>query len=205
MIRINLLSSYKDYAAVQGSGGAAIFDEDERKQIIIDIAKRVAILAIGPVGLYIYEAQTIPVLTEAKHQADLKYDELKKFNDGKENSANEIKRYEDEQTRFNAQMDFINKIQADKLNEYKLFQHLKATTPATVWLNKLTLSNNNLNILGEATEPTDIAIFIDKLQNADFIATLVPANQSKSPDYHKTGVTTTLFELNATLKAGFGK
>ncbi len=205
MIKINLLSSYKDYAASQGVSGAAIFDEDEKKQILLDVTKRLAILAIGPLGLYIYEMQTIPVLTEARTQAEVKHDELKKFNDSKQGSAEEIKRYEDEQARFNAQMDFINKIQADKLNEYKLFQHLKATTPATVWVNKLNLNNNNLNITGESVDRADISIFINKLQNADFIATLVPADQSNMANYRETGVNTTTFEINATLKAGFGK
>ena len=107
MIKINLLSSYKDYAAAQGAGGVAVFDDDERKQILIEMGKRLAILAIGPLGLYIYEAQSIPVLNETKHQAEVKYENLKKENDGHEGSANEIKRYEEQQTRFNAQMDFI--------------------------------------------------------------------------------------------------
>lgn len=205
MIKINLLSSYKDYAAAKGAGSGLILDEDEKKQLAIDISKRLAILAIGPLGLYIYEAQTIPVLIQNREQAAAQFEELKKFNDSKQNSAEEIKRYEDEQTRFNAQMDFINKIQADKLNEYKLFQHLKDTTPASVWINKLSLRENNLAISGEATDPSEISIFTNKLQNADFIATLVPSSQNVNFNYKETGINTTQFEINATLKAGFGK
>lgn len=203
MIRINFLSSFKD--AGNQVGGVALFDEDERRAIMIAIAKRLAVLAIGPVALSVYEAQTIPVLMEKKRQADVQLEELKKFNDSKQGSAEEIKRYEDELAKFNAQGDFINKIQADKLNEYKLFRHLKESTPQTVWVDSLSLTENVLQITGESIDANDITEFQEKLSNSDFIVSLVPLDQKTRDNAFETGATVTVFQVKATLKTGTGK
>jgi type IV pilus assembly protein PilN len=203
VIRINFLSSFKDANALQG--GVALFDEDERRQIIIAMAKRLAILAIGPIALSIYEMQTIPVLLEKKKQAEVRLDELKKFNDSKQGLAEEIKKYEDELAKFNAQGDFINKIQADKLNEYKLFTHLKQSTPASVWIDNLSLTDNILQISGEAVNPADIAQFQEKLSNSDFILNLTPLDQKTKDNAYDGGSSVTLFQLKATLKTGGAK
>jgi len=200
VIKINFLSSFKD--AGGGVQGVALFDEDERKAIMIAIAKRLAILAIGPVALYVYEMQTIPVLEENKRQAETQLNELRLFNQSKQGSAEEIKRYEDELAKFNAQGDFINKIQADKLNEYKLFSHLKQSTPNTVWIDTLTLTENVLQISGRATDANDITEFQEKLSNSDFIVSLVPLEQKTLDNAFETGATVTVFQVKATLKTG---
>ncbi|MCC2679005.1 MAG: fimbrial assembly rane protein [Pseudobdellovibrio sp.] len=200
MIKINFLSSFKD--AGGGVQGVALFDEDERRAIMIAIAKRLAILAIGPVALYVYEMQTIPVLEENKRQAENQLNELRLFNQSKQGSAEEIKRYEDELAKFNAQGDFINKIQADKLNEYKLFSHLKQSTPNTVWIDTLTLTENVLQISGRSTDANDITEFQEKLSNSDFIVSLVPLEQKTLDNAFETGASVTVFQVKATLKTG---
>lgn len=202
MIKINFLISYKDYAAAQGVGGVAIYDEDERKQILIDLSKRLLIIALGPLGLYIYEMQTIPVLTQKKVEMQAKLTELNSFIESKQGIAQQIQSYQDEMARFSAQMDFINKIQADKLNEYKLFIHLKDATPPTVWINKLDLRDNSLIVVGESVDPAAITQFMERLANTDFISNLVPVSQDTKQNYQDSGVDTTLFQIKANLNVG---
>ena len=197
MIRINFIASFRDYAQSQGAVG--IYDEDERRLIMTEVAKRLAIMAIGPLGLFIYEMQTIPVLQQNLKDAETKYTELKKFNDSKQGLAQEIIKYEDEQARFNAQMDFINKIQADKVNEYKLFRHLKDATPATVWINKLTLTKNILVLNAESVDPQDINKFSERLSNTDFTSNPTVKNRITQANYMESGAETTTFEVEATL------
>ena len=204
MIKINFLTSFKDYAAAQG-GGVAMFDEDERNKILIDLAKRVAVIAIGPLGLYIYEMQTIPVLIAKRTEKETQLDEIKKFNESKKGLAAEIKKYEEESARFSAQADFIIKIQADKLNEYRLFRHLKDSTPRTVWITDLQLSGDTLLVSGESVDPADITIFTENLVKSDFIASLQPIGQGTKENYQDSGVTTTTFQFKAALKAGATK
>lgn len=204
MIKINLLSSYKENTATAGSslgggGGGYVSDDDEKKQLLKDVAVRLLILSIGPIGLYAYEAYHIPVLSEQQAKLTQQYNELKQFNDSKQALNEEIKKYEDEQRRFNAQMDFINKIASDKLNEYKLFTLLKVSTPESVWIKKLSLDKNVVKISAESNNTAEIEKFITQLSNADFIKDLVPLNQTNTPSYKDTGIPTTSFEIQAEL------
>ena len=200
MIKINFLNSFKDYAGAQAAG-AVLFDEDERNLILKEVGKRLAIIALGPIGLLVYELQTIPTLEAKKVDAEKRLAELVAFNDKHKDTAQEIKKYEDEETRFKAQMDFITKIQEDKLNEYKLFRHLKDSTPQTVWVNSLELNENTLTIDGESVDAGDITQFIDKLSNSDFIVNLIPLSQATKANYQNSGSDTAVFQVKATLKS----
>ena len=208
MIKINLLTSYIEGAKDGGGGGLGLSfggDDEGGQQVGLDFGKRVAVLLIGPIGLFVYESQTIPVLQAKLSEATVKHSELKQFNDSKQNLTLEIKKYETEQARFNAQMDFINKIDNDKVNEYRLFEHLKSSTPSNVWVTKLELIDNNLTIAAESDDPKDIATFIQRLSNAEFISNLVPMNQTSKKNFSNTDVTTTVFTVKAQLNAGAGK
>lgn len=208
MIKINLLTSYIEGAKDAGGGGLNLSfggDDEGRQQAGLDFGKRVAVLLIGPLGLYIYEAQTIPVLQTTLAEATVKYSELKQFNDSKQDLVLKIKKYETEQAHFNAQMDFINKIDNDKVNEYRLFEHLKSSTPANVWVTALKLYDNNLTIEAESDDPKDIATFIQRLSNAEFISNLVPMSQTSKKNFSNTDVTTTVFKVQAQLNATTGK
>lgn len=208
MIRVNLLASYIEGAKDGGAGISFGGDEDgggSSQQVAVDLVKRVMVVLIGPVGLLLYESQTIPALQAKLEEATAMHAELKQFNDSKQNLTQEIKKYETEQARFNAQMDFINKIDSDKVNEYRLFEHLKSSTPSNVWVTKLDLVDNNLTIAAESDDPKDIATFIQRLSNADFVSNLVPLNQTSKKNFAGTDVTTTVFTVKAQLNATTGK
>lgn len=200
MIKINLLESYA-VATKSLGGGDFTIDDGDNNQIIKDLAKRIFILVIGPLGLILYEGQTIPVLQAKLADETQKYNEFKQFNDSKQGLTQEIKKYETEQSRFNAQMDFINKIDHDKVNEYRLFEHLKISTPENVWVTRLELEKHNLTIQAESDDPKEIAAFIQRLSNADFITNLIPLNQTTKKNFSDTDVTTTIFTVKAQLNA----
>lgn len=202
MIKINLLNSYKETAAnaAGASGGMSLMsDDEEKRKIYIDFMKRAVVLVIGPLGLYLYEGQIIPELQAALNESNSKFQELKSFNDSKQGLAEEIKKYEAEQSRFKAQTDFINKIDRDKVNEYRLFEHLKNSTPDNVWINKLELLGNSLTINAESDNAKEIEKFIQRLSNTDFIKNLIPTNQVNKKNFADTDVSTTLMTLKAEL------
>ena len=207
MIRINLLTSYIEGAKDAGGGGMSFGggDDEGGQKLGLDLGKRALVLIIGPLGLFIYESQTIPALQATLAETTIKYAERKQFNDSKQNLTQEIKKYETEQARFNAQMDFINKIDNDKVNEYRLFEHLKSSTPGNVWVTRLELQDSNLTISAESDDPKDIATFIQRLSNAEFISNLVPMNQTSKKNFANTDVTTTVFTVKAQLNAATGK
>lgn len=202
MIKINLLNSYKEMASNSGggSGGMSLMsDDEEKRKIYLDFLKRVVVVTIGPLGLYLYEGQIIPDLQTVLNETNARYAELKQFNDSKQGLAEEIKKYEAEQARFTAQTDFINKIDRDKVNEYRLFEHLKNSTPDNVWINRLELQGNSLTINAESDNAKEIEKFIQRLSNADFIKNLIPTSQTNKKNFADTDVSTTLMTLKAEL------
>lgn len=202
MIRINLLTSYIEVARIGGIGSLIQSDDEEMKALYRSVALRMFVFLIGPLGLYIYETQTLPVLQIKINELNQQYNEAKQFNDNKQGLAEEIKKYEVEQSRFNAQMDFINKIDRDKVNEYKLFEHLKTSTPQSVWINKLELQGNSLLMNLESDQANEIEKFIQRLSNSDFIKNLIPLNQSNRKGFAGTDISTTVFTVKAELVSG---
>lgn len=197
MIRINLLTSYNE---TNKSGGVSTEGvSDENKTILKEAVKRIFVFAIGPVGLIVYESNKIPELEAKLRETDGKFQEAKQFNDSKQNLAQEIKKYEDIQARFNAQMDFINQIDRDKINEYRLLTLIKNSTPEKVWINKLSVLGNNLSINAESSEAKELEKFMAKLSESDFITQVRPNSQTDKKDFAGSGIQTTVFEITAVL------
>lgn len=197
MIRINLLTSYNE---TNKSGGISTEGvSDENKTILKEAIKRVFVFAIGPIGLIIYESNKIPELEAKLRETNSKFEEAKQFNDSKQNLAQEIKKYEDIQAKFNAQMDFINQIDRDKINEYRLLTLIKNSTPEKVWINKLSVIGNNLTINAESADAKELEGFMAKLSESDFITQVRPNSQTDKKDFAGSGVETTVFEITANL------
>ncbi len=195
MIKINLLRSFgsgatESYAASSSSG-------DDRGQFMAQAAKRIAIVVLGPAALLIYEMQSIPVLQKKVQTIKAELAETQTFNQSKSGLAAEIKKYEEEQAKINAQMNFINKIARDKINEFKLFQHLQNSTPESVWINQLEFKDNILTINVESDVPEDLNKFSVRLSNTEFLTNIVPTDQSIKLDPFAIGVNTTTQNLKA--------
>lgn len=194
MIKINLLKSFT-------SGGSESFASlgasSDRDQLLIDSMKRIAIILIGPAALYIYEGQAIPVLQHKLTTVQNELAETTAFNQSKSGLAAEIKKYEEEQAKINAQMNFINRIARDKINEFKLFQHLQSATPESVWINRLEFRDNELSLNAESDVPEDLNKFSVRLSNADFLTNIIPIDQDIKADPFGVGVATTSQNLKA--------
>ena len=199
MIKINLLNSYKQLTNVESEGGAFLAGDqegDERK-IVTDFVKNIVLASIGPLGLFYYELQNISSLQEKYNEISVRFNELKNFNDSKTGLAEEIKKYVDQQSRFVAQADFITKIDADKVNEYQLFQHLKNLTPQSVWIEKLELNNNSLMIRAQSDVGTEIDSFVQKLSSAEVISSLAVLNRSTKSGFAETDIEITTVNIKA--------
>lgn len=199
MIKINLLVPYKE---LNKSGGVSTDGvSDESKVLLKEALKRIFIFAIGPICLVVYESNNIPELQTKLRQTDAKLQEAKQFNDSKQNLAQEIKKYEDIQSKFNAQMDFINQIDKDKVNEYKLLTLIKNSTPEKVWINKLSVAGSSLSINAESADVKELEKFMAKMTESDFLTQVKPTTQTDKKDFMGTGIHTTVFEITALLSS----
>lgn len=179
--------------------GASDFytDNSSRDQVLKAVFLRAIVLAIGPGALYLYEGAIIPELQAKLAAANAAVAEAQQFIDSKKGLASEIKKYEEEQSKFNSQMNFINQISKDKVNEFKLFQHLQASTPESVWVNKLEFRDNELALEAESDVPTDLSTFLERLSNAEFLTNIIPVKQDIKQDPFQIGITTTTMSLKA--------
>lgn len=195
MIKINLLKNFND----AGFSSSISTDEDEKKKLILDFSKRAIVLLIGPLGMYAYEMIHLPEIKQKLNEINASIAELRQFNDSKQGLAEEIKKYEEEQNRFNAQTDFINKISKDKENEYKFFKHLKDSISDNVWITKLEFRSNVITIAAETDDTAELNKFTQKLSSVDFLINVVPLNQKTIKDYKETGVAVTTLSIRAQL------
>ena len=195
MIKINLL---KTYAMESSSDGESYFSsDDDKKRTFVNFAKRATVLFIGPLALIGYESQTIPELQRQMQAVDNTLNETRQFIESKKGLADEIKKYQQEQAKINLQMNFIDQVSKDKLNEYKLFQHLQKVTPETIWVTRLEFKGINISISGETDAAVDIAKFMERLASAEFLTNVSPVSQDVKNDAFGLGISTTTFSVKA--------
>lgn len=195
MIKINLLKSF----ATGGTSDnyAAMVSASDRDQALIQTTKRLGLVVLGPLGLFLYEMQALPQLEKKVTAVQTEVNETIAFNQSKSGLAAEIKKYEDEQKKINAQMQFVNKIARDKINELKLFQHLQFTTPENVWINRLEFKDNMLAMNIESDAPSELDKFSELLTNSGFLSNVIPIGQQIQIDPFGIGVNTVRQDLKA--------
>lgn len=197
MIKINLLKTF--ISAGQDDDFA---QDDEKKQVYVGFAKRLVLVLIGPLGLYLYENSQIPEFKNQISQIQVKIADLKQFNDKKKGLAEEIKKFEEDQAKLNTQMNFMKQITNDKINELKLFKYLQDNIPESVWVNKLELKGTELSLSAEGDVDSDINRFIEKLGGATFLVGVSPANQEAKNNSLGKGIKTKTFNIKASFAAG---
>ena len=198
MIRINLLKYYATLDSNEGFFG----EEEEKKKIYVDFLKRLVVTLIGPLAFFLYETAQIPEYKSQIAQLTATIADLKQFNEKKKGLAEEIKKYEEDQNKLNAQMNFMRKLSNEKINELKLFIYLQSHIPESVWINKLELVGTDLTLNAESDTPAEITKFLEQLSAAPFLTGVSPLNQETKPDSIGPGVTTTTFNVKANFTSG---
>jgi len=202
VIRINLLKSFT--ASSGGDAFATLSASGDRDQMIMQAAKRLSIVLLGPAALFFYEGHAIPLLQAKLAAIQAELAETTTFNQSKSGLATEIKKYEEEQAKINAQMNFVSKIARDKINEFKLFQHLQSSTPESVWVNRLEFKDNVLTLNIESDIPEDLNKFSVRLSNTEFLINIIPTDQSIKVDAFGIGINTTTQNLKAQFNSEAG-
>lgn len=195
MIRINLLKSFVGGGTSENY--AAMVSSSDRDAALIQAGKRLVLIVLGPIILYFYEMQALPLLSQKEAALQAELAETSAFNQSKSGLAAEIKKYEDELSKINAQMAFVNKIARDKINELKLFQHLQYTTPENVWVNKMEFKDNILKLSVESDVPSELDKFSELLTNSGFLSNVTPEGQSIQMDPFGVNVNTVKQDLKA--------
>lgn len=174
MIRVNLIKnrSGSSKSASPSSAAFSAAESDIRRDAIV----RIFIMMIFPIGLWYYESENIPELRSRVNKLTIEHDQLKKHNAQLSSRASEIKKLKEEQTKIEAQINRILKLSKDRLTEIKVIEAVQNQISERIWLTKMEIANQKLNITGIAMGDYELSGFLETLTNSAFYSDVLLKN-----------------------------
>jgi Tfp pilus assembly protein PilN len=194
MIRVNLLKNFSG-ATVSPTGtiapSATSIETFEVRGdgFTPDLLVKCALLVV-PLILIIsfdyYEINqrqyTLATATSELAQAKQKLESLKP-------QVEAVTKFKENKKQLQTKIDVIRNISKERLKNVKALDALQSIIPAKVWLNKLTLKDNHVTMDGSAIEDSDVATFMQGLEESVFFAGVilksVESEKSKEGVYKK--------------------
>lgn len=190
MIKINIL---KDFT---GGSSEDLIQIEEQENIKINLAKRLLVVALGPVALFGYELYRIPILEDQLKvlEADLSKDRA--FNQKRAPIRAEIEKWKKDQSRLDKQIEFLRMIEQERHVSRDIILQIQKIIPDQVWIKSITAETKTLIIEGEGVDQADILEFNRRLENLSFLrdVTLPAVNPITAGS---SGVTTYSYEFRA--------
>jgi len=167
VIKINL-------ATKGGSSGAAVdvveasFDlgsSEIQKQGLI----KLFIILLGPLGLLVWQNQNLPAKQMAVNQKQKILNELTRKNESAKSAVEEIKKYKADEARLREQIKTIEGLRADRMREVRILDLIQREIPERMWLAKIEMKENKMNISGFAAADAELTQFMDTLSGSTFL------------------------------------
>lgn len=196
MIKINLSSSKLAGPAAAsgfGSGESYAIPEEVRK----DAFKKLVLLLVGPLALYIYENQNVPAklqILDAKNQT---LSQLQSYNEKQAASVAEIKQFKEDEALIETRISALEKIAKDRHKEIRVLDLLQTIIPEKAWLTKVEINPEKINIEGMALTDYEVSTFLDSLTKSAF---LLDVNLVSSSEFSQDGVNLKKYEINCLLE-----
>ena len=179
MIKINLLPVKEDKLIAEAKGFIAI--------CVISIAVVVVLVFLNSSLLAEREAESRARIAEADEEiAKLK------------NIMGEIKNLKDKKAKLQEKMDMIIKLQEQNIGPVRVLDELSLKIPSNkIWVDKLTIKGNKLELDGKTLENQEVANFMKQLENSLFFSNINLKKVTK--DKVVQGVTVLSYGLNTTV------
>lgn len=197
MIKINLATNSP---ALNGTGGSVPAEdafvelssaETQRQGLI-----RIFIILIGPIALYLWQIQNLPIKMETQNQKQRAYDELVAKNNKAKSAVEEIKKFKVSQAKLQEQINTIDNLRKDRMREVRLLDMIQKDIPEHMWLTKVELKEGNMIISGNAANDSDLTQLMDSLSKSIF---LKEVNLIKTNEKIIEGTALKEFSINCTL------
>jgi len=191
MIKINLLTSF-------GTSSSEVLQQiDDQKNIQITFIKKISVMLLGILALFIYEQYTVPKLTEEQRTLQAQLTELSTFNLKKEDLKVEIEKYENDRIRLNRQTEFLQKIQRERALSVQFLQKIKKLIPQGVWLTSIKVEGLQIEIKGESDSEKEVNDFNMKLAGLNFLKDVIVLSIELKPAAPTVRVPIKTFEMKA--------
>jgi len=192
MIRINLASSIGGTAAASPTSGELPASDIQRQGAI-----RLVIIMLVPFAMYAYELQSLPDLRSRLESKRTVLQTLTEKNEQAKTAVEEIKKFKEDQSRLQRQIDTLEGLRKERLREVKILDNLQKDIPSKVWLTRIDLQASKLAISGLTAADTELSIFMEGLSKSIF---LKQVNLVRSSEVSSETGTTKAFDISCDLE-----
>ncbi|MGZ3771405.1 MAG: PilN domain-containing protein [Bdellovibrio sp.] len=196
MIKINLASSGVGIvkgAPLGSSTGVFQTGSDTRKEAF----KRLVLLFVGPLALYIYEQQNVPAKIADLNTKQKVLNDLSAYNAKQASSVAEIKKFKEDEAVIETRISALEKIAKDRQKEIRVMDLLQTIIPEKAWLTRLQINPEKVSIQGMAMSDFDVSSFLEALTKSVF---LMDVNLVSSSEVNVEGMNLKKFEINCLLE-----
>lgn len=197
MIKINLANAVVSTSLNPGGGGfgfgggdAILVAPDEARK---EALKRILIIAIFPLGLYVYEMQNLPNIRGQLGQKTQYLSELQAFNSKTTGSVAEIKKFKEDEAKIQARISILEKLSRDRQKEIRILDLFQQVIPEKVWFTRIEVVGTKLQVAGYAMSDYDVSSFMESLSKSIFLADV---NLVSSNEQVIDGVSVKRFEIS---------
>lgn len=191
MIKVNLANAAHSTALTGVGGGAEIFvaPDEQRKEAL----KRIAVILLFPLGLYVYESQNVPTIHHILATRTAYLGELQAFNARANASVAEIKKFKEDEAKIQARIAILEKLSKDRQKEIRILDLFQQVIPDKVWFTRVEMTGNKMQVSGYAMSDYDISTFMEGLSKSVFLADV---NLLNSNEQVIDGVSVKRFEIS---------
>ncbi len=195
MIKINLATSKVSSMPLGGSGlGVEFVDESDTRK---NAMKRILIIMLGPLALFLYENQNIPGKMNELQSKSQVLAELQAYNAKQADSVAEIKKFKEDEALIESRISALEKIAKDRQREIRVLDLLQNVIPEKAWLSRLEINPDRVNIQGMAMSDFEVSTFLEALTKSVF---LMDVNLVSSNEVTEDGVVLKRFEISCLLE-----
>lgn len=198
VIKINLANAQSTGATSLSSsmgmaGDSFSTSDDLRKEAL----KRIMIILIGPLGLYLYEMQNIPTKEAELASKNQVLQELISYNAKQAASVAEIKKFKEDEVLIETRISALEKISKDRQREIRVLDLVQQLIPEKAWLTRLQINPDKVVIQGLALSDFEVSTFLESLTKSVF---LMDVNLVSSSESITDGVSLKRFEISCVLE-----
>lgn len=200
MIKINLAStsamsgSASLGGSLGGSGDVFLLAPDQARK---EALKRIVLLIVGPLALFIYESNNIPGKMTLLNERNQTLQDLQTYNEKAADSVAEIKKFKEDEALIEARISALEKISKDRQREIRVLDLLQTIIPEKAWLTRVQINPDRVNIQGVAMSDFEVSTFLEALSKSVF---LLDVNLLNSNEINQEGVMLKKFEISCLLE-----
>lgn len=197
MIKINLkVSGIGSVSGISGSEVNISMGSEE-----VEIQKqgffRLLIILLGPLALYLWQIQNIPGIQTQLRNKQTVLEELVNKNESAKSAVEEIKKYKTDELKLKEQINTIENLRKDRMREVRILDLIQREMPEKMWLTRIEMRENKINITGFAATDSELTQFMDILSKSVFMQDV---SLVRTTEKNIEGSTLKDFSIGATLK-----